>query len=148
MVEYNLCFCNDDCKFYIVNHENVSDVVLPNYISGYQVDSHELFNLNISIQSFTPENINTLYIYKIFASTFTLDTLIYNDAIQCDFLQDVDLMRDIGHCLINCIHTLKIQKQNLVIKREKAETSLQNCFNKILSIRSKCEQLEDEIQVA
>lgn len=147
MVDYNLCFCNIDCNFYIIKHDYFSTPSPPHFVMAYQVKSHEILQFNICIESTTPEYINVSNITKIFAHTFNLKSLIYNHPIRFEFLRDVDLLCNIGHCLIDCIYNCNITKDKLLNERDELEKSMANCLNKISSISIKCDQLEIEIQV-
>ena len=141
MQTYNLCFCLHDTCFYIFNHQYISSWANHVTINAYPVESHAIFNFCINILSIAPVTINTTNVTKICPIKFEIDPSNHDSTIEFDFLQNNDLLANIGHSLIDCINKQNNIIAQLMYQRNQVELALNKCMNKI-------DQLNENIQVA
>ena len=144
MVQYNLCFSHTNSKFYIFKHEYLSTWGTCKEIVVYEVNSHDIFDSKISIESNTAERLHISKFTKIFPNIFNIDELFYQHSLHFNCLQNRDLLGEIGHCLVDSIHKIN---NNLAEERDRVAAVINTYLTQIDQLNDQCTQLQTEIQV-
>ena len=138
MTKFKLCFSELEASFYIFPEPYMFNInkQLPT-CPGYNINTSELFNFNISLDNTQKIQINISTLHWITKDSFEFNTNILNIKQHCPILKNIDLMAEIGKSIFQSYQSIKTQYNN-------STQIIQETQNELSLKRNICNQLQRE----